>query len=138
MWIDPWGWACSFSSKAKRWRNSETGRFTRRPTSPAELVNNGKIDYRDVTVWARQGGLQNNWRANPVKFPTGGFRYTSGSNHIHGHGANPASPIGSNAANGPTVRITVNNKLSYRTDGTWGSYKSDINAAHISLINSPF
>nr|WP_123569090.1 RHS repeat-associated core domain-containing protein [Morganella morganii] len=38
VWVDPWGLSCSFDSKSKRWRNNETGRYTKRPTDPSELV----------------------------------------------------------------------------------------------------
>jgi len=147
LWIDPWGWSCRFDTRVQRWRDSETGQFTQRPTNPAELVNNGRIDYQDIAVWAAQGaprGLPNLWRANPIDFPTGGFKYVSGPYSIHGHGINPkvvASYPGNNSAVGPTARISEMNAkppMSYRTNGTWGTFKSDKNGAHIPIDNSPF
>ena len=63
-WIDPWGWSCSFDSKANRWRNNEMGRFSQRPSSPADLVRNGRMNYPDIRVWARQGGLPNVFHPN--------------------------------------------------------------------------
>lgn len=139
-WIDPWGLSCSFSSKANRWRNNETGRFTSRPTSPSELMRNGKVDYGDLSAWASQNRLPNNWTPNTTKFPSGGFKYESPPYSVHGHGANPTAVSNwptSNAALGPTVSIK-GPAGNFRTDGTWGTFGSNPNAAHIPLINSPF
>lgn len=140
-WIDPWGLSCSFDNKANRWRNNETGRFTPRPTNPGDMLRNGKVDHGDVSAWANQNRLPNNWGPDPVKFPAGGFKYESAPYSVHGHGANPAAvsrfPT-SNAAQGPTVRINGPGGASLRTDGTWGTFRSDPNAAHIPLINSPY
>ncbi|QOV70680.1 hypothetical protein [Citrobacter sp. BDA59-3] len=72
-WIDPWGLSCSFDSKSNRWRNNETGRFTKRPTDPSELVNNGRINKSDIYAWASQGIISNTWGHDPVKFASGGF-----------------------------------------------------------------
>ncbi|EDU61406.1 hypothetical protein PROSTU_00596 [Providencia stuartii ATCC 25827] len=38
--MEPLGLSCSFYGKSKRWRNNETGRYTKRPTDPYELVHN--------------------------------------------------------------------------------------------------
>ncbi|MGH8410591.1 MAG: RHS repeat-associated core domain-containing protein, partial [Pseudomonas sp.] len=139
-WIDPWGLSCSFNGKSNRWRNNETGRFTTRPASPSELVRNGKVDYGDLSAWANQNRLPNNWTPNTNKFPSGGFKYESPPYSAHGHGANPTAVSNwptSNAALGPTVSIK-GPAGNFRTDGTWGTFGSNPNAAHIPLINSPF
>lgn len=143
VWIDPWGLSCSMDQRANRWRNNETGRFTSRPTNPADLVRNGRVDYRDVDAWARQGSIPNTWTPNTQKFPSGGFKYETGGNPTyaaHGHGANPAAARqfpGSNAAQGPTISIKGPSG-NYRTNGTWGPFGADPNGAHIPLTNSPF
>ncbi|MFP1862948.1 RHS repeat-associated core domain-containing protein, partial [Lonsdalea quercina] len=142
-WIDPLGLAgCHFDQKARRWRDSETGRFTRRPNDPSELVNNGRVNHADIEAWANQNGVPNTWGNDPVKFPSGGFKYDSGAYSVHGHGANPAAAAKfptSNAAQGPTASIrSISTKEVFRTDGTWGTFKSDPNGAHIPLDGSPF
>ena len=127
-WIDPWGWSCSFDSKANRWRNNETGRFSQRPSSPADLVRNGRMNYPDIQVWARQGGLPNVFHPNPAKFPSGGFKHESAPYSIHGHGANPVAAAnfpGSNAGAGPIASIKGPAGNNYRTDGTWGPFGAD-------------
>jgi RHS repeat-associated protein len=139
-WVDPWGLSCSFNSKTNRWRNNETGRFTSRPSNPADLVRNGKVDYGDLAAWANQNRLPNNWAPNATKFPSGGFKYESAPYSAHGHGANPTAVSNwptSNAALGPTVSIKGPSG-NFRTDGTWGTFGSNPNGAHIPLINSPF
>ncbi len=139
-WIDPLGLSCSFDTKANRWRNNETGQFTTRPVSPSELVNNGRANYNDIVKWAQDGNLPNNWVPNNQKFPTGGFKYQDGAYSAHGHGVNPSAVAnfpGSNAATGPTVSIKGPNG-NFRTDGTWGSFGSNPNGAHIPLDGSQF
>ncbi|MDR3213079.1 MAG: hypothetical protein LBT71_04080, partial [Azoarcus sp.] len=142
-WVDPWGWSCSFSGNSNRWRNNETGRFTKRPASPSELVRNGRIDMNDINAWSRQGGLSNQWTPSS-KFPAGGFRYQSGDTSIHGHGVNPTSQTyhpGSNSATGPTARITRgtgNGSVDYQTNGTWGPFRGNENTSHIPLDNSSY
>lgn len=117
---------------------------------PAGLVKNGKVDYNNLDGWASNKNLDNEWGADPEKFPSGGFKYktTDGTYEyqIHGHGPNPvavANHPGSNAASGPTASITRKPvgggpRQNMRTDGTWGSPGSDMNGNHIPLINSPF
>ncbi|MDA8453065.1 DUF6531 domain-containing protein [Acidovorax sp. NCPPB 3859] len=139
-WIDPLGLSCSFDTKANRWRNNETGQFATRPVSPSELVNNGRANYNDIVKWAQDGNLPNNWVPNNQKFPTGGFKYQDGAYSAHGHGVNPSAVAnfpGSNAATGPTVSIKGPNG-NFRTDGTWGSFGSNPNGAHIPLDGSQF
>jgi len=140
--VDPWGLSCSFDSKSNRWRNNETGRFTKRPTDPSELVNNGRINKSDIDAWASQGGIPNTWGHDPVKFPSGGFKYDAGSYTVHGHGANPSAAAkfpNSNAANGPTASMkNTSTGDVFRTDGTWGTFKSDPNGAHIPLDGSSY
>jgi RHS repeat-associated protein len=140
-WIDPLGLSCSFDSKSSRWRDNETGRFSKRPTDPSELVHNGRLNKSDIDEWAGQGGVPNTWGHDPVKFPSGGFKYEDGGYGIHGHGANPAAASkfpGSNAATGPTASIKDAAGQNFRTDGTWGSFKSDPNGAHIPLDGSSY
>ena len=111
-----------------------------KPKSPDKLLKNGKVDHKDIQAWAKKQNLQNQWKSDPQKFPKGGFKYNDGTYSVHGHGANPAAQVKfptSNAAQGPTVRIT-GPKGSLRTDGTWGPFKSDPNGAHIPLKNSPY
>ena len=60
-WIDPLGLSCYFNSKSNRWHDRQTGRFTKRPTDPSELVHNGRIDKADIDAWASQGGIPNTW-----------------------------------------------------------------------------
>ncbi|WCM88927.1 RHS repeat-associated core domain-containing protein [Acidovorax sp. NCPPB 3576] len=151
-WVDPWGWSCTFDSKANRWRDAETGRFTNRPVDPSELVVNGKLNHGDVNKWAAQGGIPDQWQASP-QFPSGGFKYKTSSGgvdySIHGHGSNPNAPAGSNASQGPTASIT-----SRPTGGNFGSQQStlstggkvqsqgrsnsQINESHIPLDGSPY
>ncbi|MGC7559048.1 hypothetical protein ACPEEL_08435 [Pasteurella sp. PK-2025] len=107
---------------------------------PDQLLKNTKIDYNELQDWARVNGLPNSWHPNPQKFPTGGFKYQTGQYSVHGHGANPVSQIqypGSNVAIGPTVSIK-GPEGNLRTDGTWGTFSSDPNGAHLPLTNSPF
>ncbi len=141
-WIDPLGLSCSFDSKSNRWRNNETGRFTKRPTDPSELVNNGRINKSDIDVWASQGGIPNTWGHDPAKFPSGGFKYDGGSYTVHGHGANPSAAAkfpNSNAAHGPTASMkNTSTGEVFRTDGSWGTFKSDPNGAHIPLDGSSY
>lgn len=102
--------SCSFDSKSNRWRNNETGRFTKRPTDPSELVKNGRVNKADIDAWASQGGIPNTCGNDPIKFPSGGFKYEAGSYTVHGHGANPSAAAkfpNSNVANGPTVSMKI-------------------------------
>jgi hypothetical protein len=116
---------------------------------PSSLLKNGKIDFNDISDWALNKSLANEW--NPSSnFPSGGFKHkwTDGvyDYSVHGHGINPnavANHPGSNSATGPTASI-------YRTpvgggptevlttNGTWGTFASDPNAAHIPLTGSPY
>lgn len=142
VWVDPWGLSCSFDSKSKRWRNNETGRYTKRPTDPSELVRNGRVNKADIDAWANQGGIPNTWAADPGRFPSGGFKYEGSGYRVHGHGIDPVAqrrwPT-SNSANGPTTSIknTTTNQ-NYRTDGTWGTFGSNKDGAHIPLDGSGY
>jgi RHS repeat-associated protein len=150
IYIDPLGLA-NFCATTKRWRD-KAGRFTKRPTDPADLVNNGRIDYPSLMQWGR--GLPdwnpakpgNQW-APSSKFPTGGFSYDlrdpGGTRYkLWGHGANPAAPPGSNAAAGPTTTISRSGGgagHTLTTSGTWApTGVSPPNDVHIPLDNSPF
>ncbi|WP_161790483.1 RHS repeat-associated core domain-containing protein, partial [Inquilinus limosus] len=141
-WIDPWGLSCTFDANVNRWRDNETGRFTKRPTDPSELVQNGRLNHADVDAWAQQGGLTNQWGPDPNRFPSGGFKYDDGAFRVHGHGADPVAQANwptSNSATGPTTSIkNLTTNQNYRTDGTWGSFGSDKNGAHIPLDGSPY
>ena len=146
-WIDPLGLSCSFDSKSNRWRNNETGRFTKRPTNPADLVKNGRINMADIEAWAKQGGIPNTWASDPSRFPSGGFKYRSGKYQIHGHGIDPkiqAKFPGNNAANMPTVRITDISTKDWKKqdvftiDGKWVKFKGNEDKAHIPLEGSNF
>lgn len=146
---DPLGLSCTFDARARRWRNRQTGRFQTAPTDISELVHNGRIDFRDIQAFAAHHGLPNNWTPS-ANFPAGGFRHPMSSathnSSIHGHGINPnavANHPGSNAATGPTASIrrqpvAGGPSENFRTDGTWGSFGSDPNGAHIPLDNSPY
>ena len=141
-YMDPLGLSCSFDTKSNRWRNNETGRFTTRPTDPSDLVNNGRINKADIDAWANQRGTPNTWGHDPAKFPGGGFKYDAGSYTVHGHGANPSAAAkfpNSNAASGPaaSMKNTSTGEV-FRTDGTWGAFKSDPNGAHILLDGSSY
>ena len=140
-WIDPYGLSCSWDARVGRWRNRQTGRFQRLPNDPSELVHNGRIDYRDVQTWANAHGLPNNWTPSS-NFPAGGFRYNvPGGGSTHGHGINPTAVAnfpGSNSATGPTASMRNSAGQNFRTDGTWGTFGSDPNGAHIPMDNSPY
>ena len=142
MWIDPWGWSCSWDSNASRWRNNETGRFEKRPTNPADLMNNGRLNKADVDEWGRQGGMPNVWGSDPNRFPSGGFKYENGDYRVHGHGIDPQAASrhpGSNSASGPTAGVRdKNNNQVLREDGTWGPFGQNPNGAHIPLDNSGY
>lgn len=107
---------------------------------PSTLVHAGRISMRDIDRWAQAQHLQNTWRGNPKKFPTGGFSYRAGPYSIHGHGANPAAKQrypGSHSATGPTASISnEHTDKVFRTDGSWGRFEADPNAAHIPLDDS--
>ncbi|QNQ18542.1 hypothetical protein HF650_01540 [Kosakonia sp. SMBL-WEM22] len=79
---------------------------------------------------------------DPLKFPSGGFKYDAGNYTVHGHGANPSAAAkfpNSNAANGSTASMkNTSTREVFRTDGTWGPFKSDANGAHILLDGSPY
>ncbi|WP_202984993.1 RHS repeat domain-containing protein [Gilliamella sp. ESL0250] len=90
-WVDLLGLSCSFNSKSNRSRNNETGRFTKRPTDPSELVKNGRVNKADIDAWAIQGGIPNTSYADPNRFPKGGFKYEGEGYQIHGHGMDPAA-----------------------------------------------
>ncbi|QVL49150.1 MAG: RHS repeat protein [Thiocapsa sp.] len=146
---DPVGLSCTVDANANRWRNRQTGRFQAAPTDISDLVHNGRIDYNDVQAFAAHHGLPNNWVPS-ANFPAGGFRHqTTTATHnmsIHGHGVNPnavANFPGSNAATGPTASIRRQPigggpAENFRTSGTWGSFGSDPNGAHIPMDNSPY
>ncbi len=146
---DPVGLSCAFDANTCRWRNRQTGRFQGAPTDISDLVHNGRIDYDDVRAFAVHHGLPNNWTPS-ANFPSGGFRHQSATaTHnmsIHGHGVNPnavANFPGSNAATGPTASIRRQPigggpAENFRTSGTWGSFGSDPNGAHIPMDNSPY
>jgi RHS repeat-associated protein len=151
-WVDPWGLSASFCGKSQRWRNNETGRFTKRPTDPSELVRNGRANMSDINAWASQGGIPNTWSTSP-QFPTGGFKYqvNSGGNKysIHGHGINSKAPPGSNSASGPTTSITtrpLGGSYSTQTNTlssgskviSSGRTNAEMNQSHIPLINSSY
>jgi RHS repeat-associated protein len=138
--VDPFGLSCSFNSKSNRWRNNETGRFTKRPTDPSELARYGKVNKADIDAWATQRGIPNTWHADPKRFPSGEFRYEGQGYQVHGNGIDPTTKAKwptANSANGPTASIknTINGQ-NYRTDGIWGTFKSDPNSAHIPLNGS--
>lgn len=105
----------------------------------------GYLDYNEVSQWANHHNLTNNWTPSG-NFPSGGFSHTlnhgGNSYKVHGHGVNPnavANFPGSNSANGPTASIkNLGNGQNFRDNGTWGSFGSDPNGAHIPLTNSPF
>ena len=141
-WIDPLGLSCSFNSKLNRWRNNETGRFTKRPTDPSELVRNGRVNKADIDAWATQGGIPNAWHADPNCFPKGGFNHEGEEYQVHEHSMNPVAQSKwptSNSANGSTASIrNTTNDQNYRTDKTWGTFKSDPNSAHIPLDGSSY
>lgn len=149
QWIDPLGLSCLWDRSAGRWRNRETGRFQRIPSDPSELVHNGRISFNSINEWARQQGLSNVWTPSS-NFSTGGFKYQTtggGFNYsTHGHGINPNAVAhfpGSNAARGPTSSITRRpisgtGTQNFRTNGTWGSFGSDPNGAHIPMDHSPY
>lgn len=109
---------------------------------PSTLVHGGRISMRDIERWAQAQHLQNTWRNNPRKFPTGGFSYRAGPYTIHGHGANPAAQQrypGSHSATGATASISNERADTvFRTDGTWGRFGANPNAAHIPLDDSPY
>lgn len=47
---------------------------------------------------------------DPLKFPSGGFKYDAGNYTVHGHGANPSAAAkfpNSNAANGSTASMKI-------------------------------
>ena len=127
-WVDPAGLTCQ---------------------SPSDLVSGGRLSHTDINAWASSHGLTNHWQPSS-KFPAGGFKYhyTHGgySYTVHGHGSNPSAVThfpGSNAATGPTASITRTPvgggaKENFRTDGTWGSFGSNPDGAHIPLDNSPY
>ncbi|MGB7992094.1 MAG: RHS repeat-associated core domain-containing protein, partial [Candidatus Methylophosphatis roskildensis] len=112
-WIDPWGLSCAFDKGANRWRDTQTGRFAKRPTDPSQLVNNGRVNFADVDVWAKQGSLPNSWQPDPGRFPAGGYKYRSSdpsyNYQVHGHGTDPVAvanyPGGSSAS--PTSTVVV-------------------------------
>lgn len=154
-WIDPLGLSCTFDTQSNRWRDNETGRFTKRPIDPSELVHNGQIKYSDVTQWANQGGIPNQWNPSS-QFPTGGFNYRTSSGGVtysaHGHGINPnavASYPGSNSALGPTASITTRptggayatqtNTLSNGTKiPSQGRTSTQMDQSHIPMSGSPY
>ncbi|WAS94523.1 DUF6531 domain-containing protein [Nannocystis punicea] len=165
--FDPLGLEKTYCRAAKRWR-SETGRFVKRPDDPAELVRrmqvmiNGKpaikgsIDFHSLIEWNRTmsdwnpSSPGNLWTPNPLKFPTGGFRFdkraSNGSRYeSHGHGINPSSaiPPNSNAALGPTTtisRVESGSGALLTEQGTWSRKDRvvDANAIHIPLKHSPY
>jgi RHS repeat-associated protein len=148
-WVDPLGLSCTFDAGANRWRDASTGRFRARPSDPVELVRGGRVNHADVDAWAGQQGLPNSWTHDPVKFPSGGFRYNTASGgynyQVHGHGANPSAPPGSNSAAGPTVRISrrpaggaSSTQEAGLQSGAYGLYAGNQNAAHIPLDGSPY
>lgn len=154
-WIDPLGLSCTFDSKSNRWRNNETGRFTKRPIDPSELVHNGQIKYNDVTQWANQGGIPNQWNPSS-QFPSGGFNYKTSSGGVtysaHGHGINPnaaANYPGSNSAQGPTASITTrptggaySTQTNTISNGTkipsQGRTNTQMDQSHIPMSGSPY
>ncbi|MEZ2577539.1 RHS repeat domain-containing protein [Buttiauxella ferragutiae] len=125
-WVDPLGLCKTLTSN----------------TDPSEIVNNGRVSKADIDAWANQNGILNSWAHDPAKFPGGGFKYGSGSYTVHGHGANPSAAAkfpNSNAASGPTASIkNTSTGEVFRTDGTWGKFKSDPNGAHIPLDDSSY
>ena len=131
-----------FDKKVNQWIDRGTGKISERPKNPADLVYEGRVSLYDIDAWARQGALPNKWMPNSEKFPKGGFKYSSGHYTVHGHGINPVAVEkfpNSNAAKGPTATITDStNAQTFRTDGTWGSFRSNPEGAHIPLDDSPY
>jgi hypothetical protein len=124
-----------------------------KPTAnPSSLLKDGTIDHRELSTWAEDQGLQNQWNAAPDKFPSGGFKYQATDGEfeysVHGHGPNPVAMENfptSNSALGPTVSVTrtpVGGGFSARENlmqsGEWAPFSTNPNAAHIPLLNSPF
>lgn len=100
-----------------------------------------------MSRFAQENNLPNTWSSDPNKFSDGDFKYNSSDGNYNyttwGHGSNSNAPVGSNAANGPTTSMTRHStnggsKQYYRTDGTWGTFGSDKNGAHIPTTNSPY
>ena len=67
-WLDPLGLSCSYNSKSKRWHDNETGRFTKRPTNTADLVESGCINMAYIEAWDKQGGNKKYLEGWPYSF----------------------------------------------------------------------
>jgi len=146
---DPLGLSCTFDASTNKWLNRQTGHTQPAPIDLSDLVHNGRLDFADLQAFVTHHALTDNWRPS-ANFPSGGFRHeiatATHNTSIHGHGSNPNAVAhfpGSNAALGPTASITRQptgggSRENFRTDGTWGSFGSDPNGAHIPLDNSPY
>ncbi|MFD2909204.1 hypothetical protein ACFSX9_10735 [Flavobacterium ardleyense] len=47
-WLDVFGLAKTYDSNSNRWRDTETGRYSKKPTDPGEMVHNGQIKHGDI------------------------------------------------------------------------------------------
>ncbi|WP_262910565.1 RHS repeat-associated core domain-containing protein [Tenacibaculum maritimum] len=140
-WVDVFGLAKTYDQKSQRWRDTENGQYTTKPTDPGQMVHNGQINHGDIKQWANENGISDTWGASST-FPSGGFKYENNNHKVHGHGINPNAVRrfpGSNSATGPTA--SIKNKATNqntRSDGTSGSFGSDPDGAHIPLTGSPY
>lgn len=102
-------------------------------------IQNGKLSTKEVGDMIPKG-TPNKWTPGAPgsgKFEGDGFRYEwtdpkTGTNYtVWGHNANPNAPAGSNSANGPTVRIKINNRLVTTSGTTVGNKPSKAGITHI-------
>lgn len=89
-------------------------------TEPATLLKSGKLDAKDISDIIPEGA-PNTWNPSSGTSFEKGFKYEWSHNgtkyHVHGHTTDPTAPVGSNAANGWTVRVRIGNRW-LKTDGT--------------------
>jgi Flp pilus assembly pilin Flp len=113
----------------------------------ADIGKGGRLTMDEVLNQIPEG-TPNTWNPNA---PAGGgytgpgFRYewtgADGTKYkVWGHGANPNAPPGSNAANGPTVRVQINNRFATtkgetvrNVDGKSPVGEANANDSHIPL-----
>ena len=118
------------------WVDYETGEPVATPTKQTEIVNNGRVQYDDMTQLVKDNPDASLEVRTSNRFPRTEVVLTP-EQASHAHSIDPRAPWG-NSAEGPTIGITDRGTgRSYTTDGNWVN-DPKTNEAHIPLDGWPY
>lgn len=118
------------------WVDYETGEPVATPTKQTEIVNNGRVQYDDMTQLVKDSPDASLEVRTSNRFPRTEVVLTP-EQASHAHSIDPRAPWG-NSAEGPTIGITDRGtQQHYTTNGEWVD-SSSINETHIPLDGWPY